>query len=121
MSRIHPAGAGRCALLCFGVLLAIGIVVYATYPGLSYAINKAIGDGQAPGSSMGYFRDVYVLRGVAVFLLLSLGILALTTKAGHRILHTAFVGLLILAFVLLVSSSLWYFRSIAAASGAVSP
>jgi hypothetical protein len=121
MNRLHPATAGRCLILCFGALLAFGVLIVTEYPDLSYAINKVIGDRQAPGSSMGYFRDVYVLRGVAAFLLLSLGVLALAAKAAHRSLHVAFVGLFGLGIVMVVWSSLWYFRSIAAASGAVRP
>jgi len=121
MIPLHPAATGRCWILCFGILLALGILVLAEYPDLSYAVNRVIGDRQAPGSSMGYFRDVYVFRGIVVFLLVSLGMLAATAKASHSALHAAFVGLLILGILLLVFSSLWYFRSIAAASGAMPP
>ncbi len=118
---VHPKTIVQCLALCVAALIALALVEFTAYPILSWQINRAIGDGQAAGSSMGYFRDIYVGRGVLVFGLISIVGLALAATEGHRVLHAVFVALLVLNATLLVSSSLWYYRGIAAAAGAKTP
>ncbi len=100
--------------------MALALIEFAAYPSLATAINRALGDGQSPDSSMGYFRDVYIGRGLVAFALVSLGVLTFAANKGHRALHTALAVLVVVDVLLLVWSALWYFREIAAAAGAVS-
>jgi hypothetical protein len=118
--NIHPIAIRRCLLLSFAALIVLGLVEFAVYPGLSWQINRTLGNGQPPGSSMGYFRDVYVGRGLLVFGLIAIAGLAVAAKRSDRALHIAFGALLLLNGVLLVSSALWYYRAIADAAGATS-
>ncbi len=120
MTRLHPSSPRACLVLGLGLLVALALVEFAAYPSLATSINRALGDGQTPDSSMGYFRDVYVGRGLIAFLLASLTALALAAGKGHRALHTALVILVAVNVLCFAGSALWYFREIAAAAGAVS-
>ncbi len=118
---IHPATTRRCFALCLGVLLALGLIEYAIYPDVSWRISEVVGGGQADGSTMRYFLDVYVLPGLGAFTLIAIAGLALSATRSHRALHATLIGLGLLNVSLLVSSSLWYYRGIAAATSATTP
>ncbi|HWZ86883.1 MAG TPA: hypothetical protein VN032_11820 [Thermoanaerobaculia bacterium] len=115
---MHPATTVRCLALCLGVLVALALIEYAIYPDASWRISRAVGNGEVDGSTMRYFLDVYVMPGLAAFMLTSVTGLALAAKKSHRALHAAFGVLLLLNAVLLVASSIWYYRVTAEAAGA---
>lgn len=118
---MHPATTRRCLALCLGVLAALGLIEYAIYPDVSWRISEVVGGGEADGSTMRYFLDVYVLPGLGAFTLIAIAGLALAARKSHRTLHAAFVVLLLLNAALLVSSSIWYYRVTAKAAGATTP
>jgi len=118
---MHPATVRRCLALCLGVLVALGLIEYATYPDVSWRISEVVGGGEADGSTMRYFLDVYVLPGLGAFTLIAAAGLALAARKSHRALHAAFVVVLLLNAALLFSSSVWYYRGIAAATAATTP
>lgn len=113
---MHPSSKPWCLALCLGVLLALGLIEYAAYPDVSWRISEVVGGGQADGSTLRYFLDFYVLPGLGAFTLVAIASLAFAARRSHRALHAAFVALLLLDAALLVYSSVWYYRGIAAAT-----
>jgi len=118
--NVHFATVSRRSALYLGALVALSLIEYAIYPGLSWQIGR-FGGGQPDGSTMRYFLDVYVLPGLGAFILISIAALALAAKKGSRPLRFVFGALLLLNVALLVFSSLSYYRGIAAATGATTP
>lgn len=118
---IHPATTTRCFALCLGVLATLGLIEYALYPDLSWRISDVVGGGEADGSTMRYFLDVYVVPGLGAFLVVSVAALALAAKKNHRTLHVVLGVLVLLNAALFASSSIWYYRATAEASGARTP
>lgn len=86
------------------------------YPELAIRIDELIGGAGGSGSSLGYFRNFYVLPGSLVFLAVNGVALSLAARRGHRaLLVTTLVAWGVL-LVGLVGSVEWYYRAVRAAS-----
>ena len=97
-------------------LLAAAAFCVASYPELAIRIHAWIGGSSGSGSSLGYVRDVYILPGALVFLLLSGVALSLAARRGRRQFGvTAFAAWLVLIGSL-VGSVEWYFSVVRRAS-----
>jgi|SRR5690349_5006741 len=97
-------------------LLAAALICVVSYPELAIRIDALIGGTNGSGSSLGYVRDVYILPGALIFLLLSGVALTLAARRGRRQLGiTAFVAWLVL-IASLVGSVEWYYSVVRKAS-----
>jgi len=98
-------------------LFSIGILLEVYYyPALATAVDGLMGGTDGPGSSIGYFRDFYVLpAGIALGLVAAV-LLGLAAKRSRSVLHRAAVIVWIVNLIALVTSSVWYFHAIRAAS-----
>ncbi len=85
------------------------------YPALATAIDGLMGGTDGPGSSIGYFRDFYVLpAGIALGIGAAV-VLGLAAKRSHSALHRAVFTVWIFNLIAFVTSSVWYFHAIHAA------
>jgi hypothetical protein len=99
--------------LALFMVTALSVV---TYPELAIRIDALIGGRDGSGSSLSYFRDLYVLPGALVFLALSGVAFALAARRGRTaLLVVAGVAWCVL-LAGLVGSVEWYYRAVRAAS-----
>ena len=97
-------------------LIAAAAFCVVSYPELAIRIDGWIHGSSGSGSSLGYVRDVYILPGALIFLLLSGVALYLAARRGRRQFGvTALVAWLVL-IVSLVGSVEWYFSIVRRAS-----
>src|SRR4051812_4893674 len=89
-------------------------VIY--YPELAIRIDELIGGAGGSGSSLGYFRNFYVLPGALVFLLVSSVTVSLAARRGQRTLLAAAVLAWAVLLIGVVGSVEWYYSSVRAAS-----
>ena len=86
------------------------------YPALATAVDGLLGGTDGPGSSIGYFRDFYVLpAGIALGRVAAV-VLGLAAKRSPSALHRAAFTGWIVNLIVFVASSVWYFHAIHAAS-----
>ncbi len=116
MKNTSKISSGQCLLLN-GSLLLVALTLASTYyPALATLAYGILGDEVAPGSSMGYFRDHYVLPGSIVLAACSLAALAIAASRSHTALHRVVIAAWTLIAAALLGSSIWYFRTLHAAS-----
>ena len=89
-------------------------VIY--YPPLAIQIDELIGGVGGSGSSLGYFRNFYVLPGALVFLVVSGVVVSLSARRGNRALLAATFAVWGVFLVGLVGSVEWYYHAVRAAS-----
>jgi hypothetical protein len=107
--------------LHIAALIAIVGAQVWLYPALATAIFGMTGGTTGPGSSMGYFRDHYVLAAAILFVLAAATAFGLAARVGAPVLRRVVIVGWILNIVALVGSSLWYFHAVQAAAGAGGP
>jgi len=89
-------------------------VIY--YPELAIRLEELIGGAGGSGSSLGYFRNFYVLPAALIFLLVSSVAISLAARRGQRaLLATAVLAWAVLLGAV-VGSVEWYYSSVRAAS-----
>ena len=101
------------ALHLVALWLAICLEV-AYFPAVATTLYNLAGGAGGPGSSIGFFRDRYVLPwgiGLGVALTLALLVCARNTRVYRRVWFLAWL----VDFVAVTASSAWYFRVIRAA------
>jgi hypothetical protein len=87
------------------------------YPELAIRIDQLVGGRDGSGSSLGYFRDFYLLPAALVFLLLCSVAFSLAARRGRRALLTVVVMAWLILLAALVGSVEWYYSTVRAASG----
>jgi len=115
MNEPTPQQNGRRFLTSFIVLVVATILEVIYYPDIATTIYSLFGGHGGPGSSIGYFRDIYVLAGAVGFALLA-GIALWTTRKSHWHSRLATILAWVTNLTFLTASVLWYFHSIGTAS-----
>ena len=97
-------------------LFAATALSVAVYPELAIQIDAWIGGSGGSGSSLGYYRDFYVLPGALTFLVLTGVALAFGARRGRRSLVVVAVAAWLVLLTAVVVSVEWYYRAVRAAS-----
>jgi hypothetical protein len=95
-------------------LTVVTILEVIFYPSIAETIHGLVGGQGGAGSSIGYFRDTYVLGGAIVFVAAASLLLWVLARANRPGIGATMAWAL--NVVMLVASSLWYFHAIRAAS-----
>jgi hypothetical protein len=115
MSSEEPARTKQIVTSTLPLFAATALsVIY--YPPLAIRIDELIGGAGGSGSSLGYFRNFYVLPGALVFLVVSGVVLSLAARRGHRALLATTVAVWSVLLVGLLGSVEWYYHAVRAAS-----
>lgn len=96
-------------------LIVVTVLEVVFYPYIAEGIYRLVGGKGGAGSSIGYFRDVYVAGAAAAFLLILIVGAWAASRAG-RLGSKTLIGAWIANAGLLIASALWYFHAIRAAS-----
>ena len=116
--RATAAGSPRrCLLINLSILAATIALEIHFYPALATIVDGLFGGQTGPGSSMGYFRDHYVLPAGIGFAVLAMTGLSLAASRSHKSLHWASVVVFIANLAAILLSSNWYFHTTRAAAG----
>jgi hypothetical protein len=117
MSASDAGSARRCLLIHLCILVAAIALEIHFYPSLATFVDGLFGGQGGPGSSMGYFRDHYVLPAGFAFAVLAITGLSLAASRSHKSLHRASVIVCIANLAAILVSSTWYFYTTRAAAG----
>jgi hypothetical protein len=109
----HPTMRGQ-AIAVFVSLVFATLLEVIYFPDLATAIYSLTGGEGGPGSSIGYFRDTYVLAGAIAFLLITGAIFWIVAGRSRRLRPTIVIACIV-NMALLTASSLWYFHAVRAA------
>ena len=115
VSAESPVSGGFVLMTMLPLFAATASCVLA-YPELAIHVDQFIGGRGGSGSSLGYFRDFYVLPGALTFLLVSAAALAFSARRGRRAVLAGGAIAWIVLLIALVGSVEWYYRAVRAAS-----
>ena len=109
-----PVARGSLLLNILAVAAIVALEV-RLYPAAASAVDRLLGGDGSPGSSIGYFRDLYVLPAGIVFTALAITSLAFAARRGQGVFYRVVIGSWLLNLIAIFISSLWYFQTIRAA------
>jgi hypothetical protein len=101
-------------------LLTTTAVCVALYPDVAirvHALVRESGRSAGSASSLGYYRDFYVLPAALSFVIVSGAGIALAARRGRRVVRIVAAAAWIALLAGIVGSVEWYFSAVRGASG----
>jgi hypothetical protein len=98
-------------------LFSVTALCVVVYPALAVRVDALVGGRGGSGSSLGYYRDLYVLPAALSFIVVSAAGTTLAARRGRRSLLIVAAGAWLLLLIGLVASVEWYYGAVRSASG----
>ena len=101
-------------------LLSAAVLSVALYPELAIRVEALVRDrdgSASSASSLGYYRDFYVLPAALSFVIVSAAGIALAARRGRRVLRIVAAAAWIVLLAGIIGSVAWYFSAVRGASG----